>query len=279
MAITKEFRTDYKITWCPGCPNYMILEAAARAMKNLTNEGYKKENFAMAAGIGCHAKIFDYLNISGVYGLHGRTIPTAMGIKMGNPNLTVLAFAGDGDTYAEGMEHFIHVFRFNPDITLFVHDNQSFSLTAGQATPTSQLGFKTKAEPLGEFNPPLNPVRLALSAGASFVARANAYDLEHMTSIMEQAIKHKGFSYVEIMQDCIIFNLEINKKEMIYKLESPNTNLKKAMEIADEWNYNDKKGKIAIGIIYKEDKPCLEDKWPQLQTLKKNKVNWKEMKR
>ena len=144
MSAKIPFKTSKVITWCPGCPNHMILESTRNALINLTKKGFKKENFAMTAGVGCHGKIFDYLNTSGLYGLHGRSIPTAIGIKMGNPNLKVLAFAGDGDTYSEGMEHFIHACRFNPDITLIVHDNQSFSLTTGQATPTSQKGFKTK---------------------------------------------------------------------------------------------------------------------------------------
>src|SRR3989304_5486877 len=194
-----ELRTEEKITWCPGCPDHMILESSRRALLSLMDQGYKRENFAMVAGIGCHGKIFDYLNISGVYGLHGRALPTAIGVKIGNPNLNVIVFAGDGDTYSEGMEHFIHTCRFNPDMTLIVNDNQSFSLTTGQATPTSQLGFKTKAEPLGEFNKPFNPILLALSAGATFIARCNARDLDHTQEIIEEAIKHKGFSFIEII--------------------------------------------------------------------------------
>ena len=142
-----EISTKNENTWCPGCPNFMILESAKGAIAKLIDGGRRQEDFAMVTGIGCHAKIFDYLNISGIYGLHGRVIPTALGITLGNPNLTVIGFAGDGDTYAEGMAHFIHVARYNLDMTLIVHDNQSFSLTTGQATPTSQLGYKNKAKP------------------------------------------------------------------------------------------------------------------------------------
>jgi len=263
-------------TWCPGCPNHMILESAKRAIASLISKGYKHENFSMTTGIGCHAKIFDYINISGIYGLHGRVIPTCLGMKLGNPNLHVIGFAGDGDTYAEGMAHFIHACRYNANMTLIVHDNQSFSLTTGQATPTSQQGFKTKAEPLGEFNQPLNPIKLALAAGCGFIARADAKDIAETALIMERAIKHKGFSYVEVMQDCLIFNLESNKTDdKMYKIED-NSDKKKASKLADEWDYNLKDGKIPVGVIYcSEDKLSLEDEWPQLSELVKKKVGWK----
>ncbi len=277
-------RTKTKISWCPGCPNHMILESVKKAVESLVKQGYKHENFAISTGIGCHGKIFDYLNLSGIYCLHGRAIPVGIGMKLGNPNLNILTFAGDGDCYSEGMEHFIHVCRFNPDMTLIVHDNQSFSLTTGQATPTSQIGFKTKAEPLGEFNKPLNPILLALTAGASFIARCNSRDIDHTSQIIQQAIKHKGFSYIEVIQDCMIFNLEANGKDTrMYKL--PETQNKKnrtfdeAIKIAREYDYNSKEGKIPLGIIYQTEKPSLEDEWPQLVELKKKKIGWKGVKR
>jgi 2-oxoglutarate ferredoxin oxidoreductase subunit beta len=268
--------TGQKMTWCPGCPDYMILESAKRAITKLILDGHKQENFVMAAGIGCHGKIFDYINISGFYCLHGRVIPTAIGMHIGNPNLTVLGFAGDGDTYSEGMSHFINAGRYNPDITLIVNDNQSFSLTTGQPTPTTQQGFKSKANPFGEFNQPLNPIRLALASGISFIARCNARDIDHTAEVLEKAIKHKGFSFVEIIQDCIVFNPEINNKDkFMYKIKD-NEDIKKAYLLANEWDYNNIGGKIPIGVIYKEEKPVLTDKWPQLANLKKKKMNWKD---
>ncbi|MAG38001.1 2-oxoglutarate synthase, partial [Candidatus Pacearchaeota archaeon] len=141
--IKKNLGTNNENTWCPGCNNFFVLEAMKRTLTRLIEQGHRQERFAMVTGIGCHAKIFDYLNISGIYGLHGRVLPTAFGIKMGNPKLTVLGFAGDGDTYAEGMGHFVHSFRYNSDMTFVVHNNHSFSLTTGQATPTSYQGYKT----------------------------------------------------------------------------------------------------------------------------------------
>jgi len=272
MSTKEKLGTKFEITWCPGCPNHMTLESIKQALAKLIDEKFvKQEDLAMVTGIGCHPKIFDYLNISGIYGLHGRAIPTAIGIKLGNPNLTVLTFAGDGDTYSEGMEHFIHAGRFNCDMTTIVSDNQSFSLTTGQPTPTTQQGYKSKANPYGEFNKPLNPVKLALASGATFIARVNARDIKHSAEIFEKAIKHKGFSFVEIIQDCLIFNTENgNKDALMYKVE--NKDKEKAEKLASEWDYNSKTGKIPIGVLYSEERKTLDEEWPQLIKLK-NKNN------
>lgn len=274
--IKKKLGTKEVITWCPGCPNHMILESTKIAISNLVSSGkFKHEDFAMTTDIGCSSKIFDYINISGVYGLHGRAIPTAQGIKLGNPNLKVLAFAGDGGVYSEGISHFMHSFRYNSDFTLVLHDNQAFSLTTGQPTATSELGYKSKSEPMGTFDKPFNPVKIALAAGATFVARANARDLKHTAEILEKAILHKGFSFVEIIQDCLIFNLEANNKDkMMYKIKD-NKDIKKARELADEFDYNLGVEKIPLGVIYKSDEPSLEEKWPQLKKLVDKKTSWK----
>jgi 2-oxoglutarate ferredoxin oxidoreductase subunit beta len=258
-------KTSIQPTWCPGCPNFLILEAVNKTLQNLIKQGWKKEDFCMTTDIGCNSKIFDYLDISGIYGLHGRSAATALGVKLGNPNLKVLAFQGDGAAYAEGMEHFIHSCRYNSDFTLIVHDNQAFSLTTGQSTPTAEQGFKTKTEPLGEFNKPLNPIKLALASGATFIARCNPFDLQETQRILEAAIKHKGFAFVEIMQKCLIFHPDMQNlyKEM-YKIED-NKDKKKAEQYADEFDYNTKKGKIPVGILFQTQEPTLEEKWPQLK--------------
>jgi len=256
----KPIKTNQTITWCPGCTNFTLLESVKKALSKIIASGVKQENIVMATGIGCHAKIFDYLNIGGIYGLHGRVIPTCLGMKLGNPNLTVIGFAGDGDTYAEGMTHFIHSGRYNANMTLVVHDNQAFSLTTGQATPTSQKGYKSKAEPQGEHNTPINPIKLALCSGVSFIARCNARDVAHTAQVLEAAIKHKGFSFVEVIQDCLIFNLDMNAKDkLMYKIKE-NKDKKIAGKLADEWDYNSRKGKIPIGILYHFEKPTLNDK-------------------
>jgi len=275
---TKEkLSTKNEVTWCPGCFNFMILESAKRAFAKLIDEKFtEQEGIAIVTGIGCHAKIFDYINVSGFYGLHGRVLPTALGIKLGNPNLTVVGFAGDGDTYSEGMEHFIHAGRYNANITLIVHDNQAFALTTGQATPTSQAGYKTKAEPQGEHNDPFNPIKLALASGATFVARAYSGDIENTSRILESAIKHKGFSFVEIIQTCLQFNTEMKEiGKLTYKIKDNANDIKRAMQLAEEWDYNSKQGKIPVGIFYQKQEKSLDEKWPQLDSLIKKKVGWK----
>ncbi|MBU3924257.1 MAG: 2-oxoacid:ferredoxin oxidoreductase subunit beta [Nanoarchaeota archaeon] len=281
-----ELGTSQEVTWCPGCPNHMILAAVKQTITNIitppnnssdqqsdrqakrpTSEATDKllqKDFVITTDIGCHAKIFDYLNLSGIYCLHGRSIPTAIGIKLGNPNLKVLTFAGDGAAYSEGMSHFIHAFKHNADITLILHDNQSFSLTTGQPTPTSQQGYISKASPLGTFTKPFNPIKLALASNATFVARTNARDIPHMVETFTKAIAHKGFSFVEVIQDCLIFNIEANGKDkLMYKIKD-NTDVKTAEKLADEFDYNSKSGKIPIGIIYQSNEKSLEEKWPQL---------------
>lgn len=266
MENKENLQTKMPVTWCPGCTNIAVLTALKKAIAKLIGEGARQEDFAMVTGIGCHGKIFDYMNISGIYGLHGRVIPTAFGVKLGNPKLNVLGFSGDGDAYAEGMEHFIHAFRYNADMTYIVHDNQTFSLTTGQATPTSNQGFKSKAEPLGNFSKAINPLALALASGGTFIARCNSLDVNTTAEIFEKAIKHKGFAYIELMQNCIIFNNELPKlSKLMYNIE-PNTDKLKAEELVKEWDYNSKQGKIPIGIIYQTREPTLEEKWPQFKT-------------
>ena len=285
-------KTNSEITWCPGCPNHMILEAVKQTITNLitdkrsdrqakrpTSEATDKlsqKDFAITTDIGCHAKIFDYLNLSGIYCLHGRAIPTAIGMKLGNPNLKVLSFVGDGAAYAEGIAHFIHAFKYNADMTLILHDNQSFSLTTGQPTPTTQQGYESKASPLGTQDKPFNPIKLALASNATFIARTNARDIPHMIKTFSKAIEHKGFSFVEIIQDCLIFNLEANDKDkLMYKIKD-NTDKKIAEKLADQFDYNSKSGKIPLGIIYKSDESSLAEKWPQLKKLLNSKTNWQQ---
>ncbi len=240
----------------------MILASVKKALEELEKESkkYSQEKFSMATDIGCHAKIFDYLNISGIYGLHGRAIANGIGMALGNPKLNVLAFAGDGAAYSEGISHLIHAFRFNANMTLLVHDNQSFSLTKGQPTPTSQQGYISKAKPTGVKHKPLNPIKLALASNATFIARCNAKDIEHTKEILKQAIKHKGFSYIEIIQDCLIFNLQANEKQKIMYKISPCHNKQRAEKLASEYDYNTKTGKIPLGIIYQTQEPTLDEK-------------------
>jgi 2-oxoglutarate ferredoxin oxidoreductase subunit beta len=256
-----EFDTKEVITWCPGCLNYSILNSAKKAFTNLVNKKkIKKENITIVTGIGCASKIYDYINVSGFYGLHGRVMPTAMGIKIGNPDLTVIGFAGDGDTYAEGIGHLPHVARKNVNMTLIVHDNQIFALTTGQTTPTSTVGDVTKTSPFGVKDLPLNPIAFALVCGATFVARVSTLEPEHMTDVFEKAIEHRGFSFVEVFQPWLIFHNSVSYLSgKTYKLDKSlefNDDKKKAYE----WNYTkEDSAKIPIGIFYQITRPTFED--------------------
>ncbi len=202
----KDLTTKVKITWCPGCPNSQILVAFRQAVKELVENGNLNiENLVAFAGIGCHGKISDYININSFTSLHGRLIPAMTGAKCANRNLTIVGFSGDGDSYDEGIEHLIHAAKRNSDINLFVHDNRVFALTTGQFDAMSPKGFKSKSTPFGSIEEPFNPLLLMLASGATFVARTYAGDISGTKKIMQAAIAHKGFSYVDIIQPCLTF--------------------------------------------------------------------------
>jgi 2-oxoglutarate/2-oxoacid ferredoxin oxidoreductase subunit beta len=245
-------------TWCPGCFNFQILQG----VKNFLSSRELKK-WAMVSGIGCHAKIFDYINLPGINALHGRVLPTCLGMKIANPEINILAFSGDGDAYAEGMEHLISAARYNSNINYLVHNNQVFALTVGQPTPVTERGFKDKTMPSGVKIPPINPIKLMLSAGATFVARVFA-DVKEVENILKEAEKHKGFSFIEIIQPCIIFHPDINLKKHIYNLKDKKhnfTNFEEAMKKADEFNYEipSEKTKIPMGIFYKREREVFEE--------------------
>ncbi len=269
--------TPIKPTWCPGCPNFMILAGVKKALETC---GKKQNEMAIVSGIGCHAKIFDYINLPGLNSLHGRVAPVCLGLKVGNPNLTVLGFSGDGDAYAEGMEHTIHAARYNSNWNYIVHNNQVFSLTVGQPTPTTEKGFADKTMPMGVKTQPLNPIKLMLASGASFVARVFA-DIQQVEWVLKEAIKHKGFSFIEIIQPCLIFHPSIGYKEKTYSLEKTKhdkSSFDQAWKKAQEFDYNEVK-KIPLGIFYQVEKPVFEDQLPQLAKLKKAGKSWKDIKR
>lgn len=280
----QDLTTDAQNTWCAGCPNFMLLDSVKRALSELSDEeGLQRENVSMSTGIGCHGKMFDYLDVGGVYTLHGRVLPTCMGMKIGNPNQTVLGFGGDGDTFSEGMSHFINTARFNPDITLTVHQNQVFALTTGQATPTSEEGFETKAQPFGTYHKPLNPIKLAMSAGASFIARVNPTEIEHAKKVMKEAIEWDGFSFVESLFPCLVYHDDSEfLSDKTYKLEDRGHNPEdrvQAEKRADEWNYMLEGKQIPLGVIYKKRRKTLTEKIPQLQELKEEDRGWYQVER
>lgn len=261
----KDLGTKEKITWCPGCPNSQILVSFRQAVKEIVENGNLKiENLVAFAGIGCHGKISDYLNINSFTSLHGRLIPAMTGAKCANPELTIVGFSGDGDSLDEGLEHLIHAAKRNSDINLFIHDNRVFALTTGQADALSPKGFKSKSTPFGSIEEPFNPLLLMLASGATFVARTYAGDIIGTKRIMQEAIKHKGFSFVDIIQPCLtFFDTRDYFKERIYWVDEsfPTNDLKLAMEKVSE-NIEDlpaQAGKVPLGIFYKVEKPTFEE--------------------
>lgn len=243
--------------WCPGCGDHNILDALKQTLITL---GKAPHEVLIVGGIGQAAKTPQYINTNGFCGLHGRGLPPAVAAKIVNKDLTVIVNTGEGDSYGEGGNHFIHNIRRNVDITHFVHDNQIYGLTKGQASPTSDIGHVTDVQPNGSNNIPMNPVALAIILGAGFVARAFSGDKEHLKEIMIEAIKYKGYALVDILQPCVSFN-KINTfqwyNKRVYKLDEgyDYKNKLKAIEKSMQWG-----DKIPLGILYKEEKPDFHDK-------------------
>ncbi len=253
-------RTKAVSTWCPGCYNFMILAGVQKFIENqIKQHGKTPEDFAIVSGIGCHAKIFDYLNLPGMNALHGRVLPVCLGMKIAKPKLNVMGFSGDGDAYAEGMEHLIAMARYNSDIKYIVHNNQVFALTLAEPSPTTEQGYVDKTTPKGVKLPPINPLKLMLAAGCGFVARVFA-DSEQLNQVLEEAAKHKGFCFIEVLQPCIVFHPDSGYKERTYDLQKAGhdkTNLTAAMHKAEEFDYNKLKltTKIPLGIFYQNTQP------------------------
>ncbi len=198
--------TNKENTWCPGCGNFGILNAFKKAIAALISRGIDPKSIVITSGIGCHGKIFDYLNVSGIYSLHGRALATAQGIKLANPDLNVICFGGDGDSLGEGLEHTMFAAKRNMDITLLLHNNGTYGLTTGQASPLSNQGYKGLSTPMGNIERPFNPITLMYEAGATFIARSYSAKIEHLTETITGAVLHKGFSFIEILQPCISYN-------------------------------------------------------------------------
>ncbi|MDP1729332.1 MAG: thiamine pyrophosphate-dependent enzyme [archaeon] len=254
-------RTNVVSTWCPGCYNFMILAGVQKYLEEQIKNGKKKEDFAIVSGIGCNSKIFDYINLPGCNSLHGRVLPTMLGMKIANPKLNILGFSGDGDCYAEGMEHLIHMARYNCNMKYIVHNNQVFALTIAEPTPVTERGYRDKTTPKGVRLQPMNPIRLMLGAGATFVARVFA-DVNQVKEVLEQADKHKGFSFIEVIQPCIIFHNDFGYKEKTYSLEKEGhdkSNFEAAMKKAEEFDYNGitAKTRIPIGVFYQNEGKAL----------------------
>lgn len=246
----EDFKSDVKPDWCPSCGDFGVLNSLQKACSEL---GLQPKDILTVSGIGCSSNLPGFFRTYGIHSLHGRSVPVASGAKLANPELTVLITGGDGDGYGIGLGHLIHAMRRNMDMTYMVMNNQIYGLTTGQASPTTDLGTKTKSTPEGDIEAPLNPMALAIISGATFVARAFSGDPAHMTNVMKQAIAHKGFALVDCFSPCVTYN-KINTyqwfKQRVYRLEDKqhkkgdfNTALQKAFEGPDQ---------IPIGVFYEK---------------------------
>jgi len=253
------FKSNDEITWCPGCGDFGILNSLKKALVTL---GKEPKDILLVSGIGQAAKLPHYIKTNCFNGLHGRALPAAVAAKIANRALTVVVTTGDGDCYGEGGNHFLHNIRRNVDITVIVHNNQIYGLTKGQASPTTDLGFKTKIQVNGVILEPMHALEMAISLGCGFVARGYSANSEHLSGLIMEGIKHKGFSLIEVLQPCVTFNKQNTYEwyaKRVYKVDEAGTydpgDKIEALKKASEWGE-----KIPIGIIYKKESPSYEEK-------------------
>ena len=252
-----DYKSDLKPIWCPGCGDYGVLASLYRAFAELDLD---PTNTVVVSGIGCSSRLPGFVTTYGVHTLHGRPLPVALGVKLANPDLTVVAVGGDGDGFAIGAGHFPHAARRNIDITYIVMDNEIYGLTKGQVSPTSLTEQKAPSTPWGNLETPLNTLALAVAVNASFVARGASFNTKALTELMVQAIEHKGFSFIDAMSPCVIFN---NKQESWKELV---IDVDPGHDPADRTAAFDLalRGGFKLGILYRELRPTLDEKYAAL---------------
>lgn len=260
MFKPQDYNTFYQPTWCPGCGDFGIWTALKTALAELNIPSHQ---VVITYDIGCIGNMASTIKCYGFHSLHGRALPVALGAKLANPCLTVIAMVGDGGMYGEGTNHLIHSARYNVDVNLIVANNKSFSLTTGQASPTSDKGYITKTTPWGEVKDPVDPITLSLVSGASWVARGAAFNLQQLTELIKQSLKHQGFSHLDVLQQCITFN-KVNSvawyKERTYNLADQKyqpSDLQRALAKSLETN------KLPLGVFYQEHKKVYNQKLDQ----------------
>jgi len=273
MASVRDYASEVKPTWCPGCGDYGILAAVKQGV---VQAGLAPHEVLVVSGIGCGSKLPDYASVNGFMTLHGRPLPIATGAKLGNHGLKVLIVHGDGDSMGLGMGHFIHTARRNLNVTDLIQNNQIYGLTKGQYSPTSDHGFITSTSPDGSFEMAANPVALALAAGATFIARGFAGDVKGLGMIIAQAVQHEGYALVDILQPCVTFNRKNTYdwyRERVYDLSETGydpADRVAAFQKALEWG-----DRIPLGIIYQTRLPTYEE---QVAGLKPGPIATRELK-
>lgn len=266
-----DFSTTYFPTWCPGCGDYGIWASIKQSLVNLA---WKPDDFVIVYGIGCSGNMNDFVKSYGFHSLHGRSIANAVGLKLANHKMPVMVVGGDGDLLGEGGNHFIHACRGNYNLTVVIHDNKVYGLTTGQVSPTAAKGNKSKSTPSGIIETPINPLALAITQGATYVAQGFAGDIPQLTNLITNGVKHKGLSIINVLQPCVTFN-KINTynwyREKVYKIEENHKKedkikaLKKALQ----------RDKIPTGLLYEEQRPTYEESVEQIKdsTLISKKIN------
>ena len=263
-----EYLSGVSPVWCPGCGYYGILGALVEAFAELD---LPTKELALISGIGCSSRLPYFVKAYGFHSIHGRALPISQGVKTANPNLTVVTVCGDGDGLAIGGGHFPHVARNNVDITYLLFNNAIYGMTKGQFSPTTTLYPITKTSPFGLTGDAINPSALAIVYGASFVARGFSVKKEHLKSLIVQAIQHRGFSFVEILSSCSSFNTtDMNVARIIRSLtmipdDHDTQNSIEALKLATD------KDKIHIGVLVRNERPTLGDKFQQAQQKAKSK--------
>lgn len=257
---SNSYNTPIFPSWCPGCGNFGLWGSLKQALVNLNIAPHE---FVTVFGIGCSGNTASFLNCYGIRSLHGRSIPTAAAVKLANHKLHVIVMGGDGDLLGEGLNHFVSGARANYDITVILHNNQLYSLTTGQASPTTTLGTKTKTTMDGVIDEPINPSFVAIAEKAGFVARGFSGDMPQLTKIMEEAIKHPGFSLVEVLQPCVTFN-KVNTYEYfrarVKPVEAPTDDKFTGLKLA-EWTDDT----IHTGVLYQTNRPAYHQLLSQLK--------------
>lgn len=262
----EHWRSEVEPTWCPGCGNFKVLEALVQALVALKLE---PRQICLVSGIGQAGKMPQYLNCNFLHGLHGRVLAKALGVKLANPGLQVIAVGGDGDMYSAGGGHLVHAFRRNPDIACLVCNNGIYGLTKGQAGPTSELGFVSRTSPAGTIQPSFNPLAVGIAAGGTFLARGFAGDTEQLSRLLVQAVEHKGFGFVDVLQPCVTYN-RVNTyqwyEERVHDLAQAGhdpRNREQAFVAALEWPGSGKR--IPTGLFYQEQRTTYEEQMPALR--------------
>lgn len=272
MATIADFRAE-KATWCPGCGDFTVLAALQKAA---VNRGLEPEDMVVVSGVGCSGKISQHFGSYGFHSLHGRSVPTATGVKVANRDLTVVAAGGDGDGYGIGLGHFIHAVRRNVDITYIVMDNHIYGLTTGQTSPTSDIGSKTKTAPAGAVEEPIHPLHLAIIQGCGYVAQGYSGNLGQLVDLIEKGMEHKGFSLINVYSPCVTFN-KVNTYDW-YK-----SNIRTVDEIAGYDNTDkyaalkliEDSEELTTGLLYTNNRAPFQDILPKYPKTPIVDANWK----